>query len=151
MRKHGFFANLKKCHLYKNKVSFLGYILSVQRMQMEDKIIEVVRNWLEPKLIRDIYVFLSFANFYQCFIQSFSKIAGPFILMLKITQLVKNLSLLIAGNTKIGSIRDGDDDETVKKSFLISKNLIKTVGYLTPQTRLIFTQLRKTLFQASIL
>ena len=29
LRKHGFFANLKKCRFHKYKVRFLGYIVSV--------------------------------------------------------------------------------------------------------------------------
>ena len=42
---------------------------------MENERIEVVKNSRKPKLMRDIQVILGFANFYQCFIQSFSKIA----------------------------------------------------------------------------
>ena len=35
---------------------------------MEEEKNEVVKAWLEPKSIRDIHVFLGFANFYQRFI-----------------------------------------------------------------------------------
>ena len=28
LRKHGFFANLKKCHFYKDEVRFLSYVVS---------------------------------------------------------------------------------------------------------------------------
>ena len=28
LRKHGLFANLKKCHFYKNEVRFLAYVIS---------------------------------------------------------------------------------------------------------------------------
>ena len=68
LRKHGFFANLKKCHFHKNKVWFLGYVISAQGIKIKDEKIEVVKNWLEPKLIRDIQVFFGFTNFYQHFI-----------------------------------------------------------------------------------
>ena len=50
---------------------------------MEEEKIEAVKAWPEPKSIRDIQVFLGFANFYQRFIQGFSKIAAPFTSMLK--------------------------------------------------------------------
>ena len=30
LRKHGLFANLKKCQFYQNEVSFLGYVVSTQ-------------------------------------------------------------------------------------------------------------------------
>ena len=54
---------------------------------MEAERIEVVKNWPEPKSVQDIQVFLRFANFYQQFVQGFSKIAAPFTSMLKITGL----------------------------------------------------------------
>ena len=50
---------------------------------MEAKRIEVVRKWPEPKSVRDIQVFLGFANFYRRFIQGFSRIAAPLTSMLK--------------------------------------------------------------------
>ena len=52
---------------------------------MEDEQIEAVKNWLEPKSVQDIQVFIGFANFYWCFIQGFSRIAAPFISILKTT------------------------------------------------------------------
>ena len=61
LRKHGLYANLKKCQFHKDKVRFLGYIVLAQKVQMEDKRIEVVRNWHKPKLMKDIQVFLDFA------------------------------------------------------------------------------------------
>ena len=64
VRKHGLFASLKKCRFHKDEVRFLGYVVSAQRVKIEKKQIEVVKNWPEPKLMRDIQVFLGIANFY---------------------------------------------------------------------------------------
>ena len=52
---------------------------------MEEGRIEAVKAWPEPKSIRDIQVFLGFANFYRRFIQGFSRIAAPLTSMLKAT------------------------------------------------------------------
>ena len=68
LQKKGLFVNLKKCQFYQDKVYFLEYVVLAQGIQMKDKKIEVVKNWLEPKSVRDIQVFPSFANFYCCFI-----------------------------------------------------------------------------------
>ena len=68
LRKHGLFANLKKCQFYQNEIRFLGYVVSAQGVQMEDKRIEAVKSWPEPKSVRDIQVFIGFANFYWRFI-----------------------------------------------------------------------------------
>ena len=54
LKKHGLYANLKKCRFHKDEVCFLGYVVSAQGIQIEDERIEVVRNWPEPKSVRDI-------------------------------------------------------------------------------------------------
>ena len=119
---------------------------------MEDERIEAVRNWPEPKLVRDIQVFLGFANFYRRFIQGFSKIAGPLTSMLITTQSVKNSSLSIAEDVEVGSIGGGNhEDETVERSPLTSKNSNRATGYLTPDTKRAFTQLRQAFTKAPIL
>ena len=47
----------------------------------------MVKNWLELTLVREIQVFIGFANFYQRFNQGFSKIAAPLTLLLKAIRL----------------------------------------------------------------
>ena len=83
LRENELFANLKKCRFYQDKVCILEYVVLAQEVQVEDERIEAVKNWSEQKSVRDIQVFLGFANFYWRFIQGFSKIAKPFTLMLK--------------------------------------------------------------------
>ena len=81
--KHGLFTNLKKYCFHQKKVYFLGYIVSSQRICMEEEKIDAVKAWPKPKSVRDIQVFIGFANFYWHFFQGFSKIAAPLISMLK--------------------------------------------------------------------
>lgn len=54
LRKNGLFANLKKCRFHKDEVRFLGYFVSAQGVRMEEERIEAVKNWPEPKSVRDI-------------------------------------------------------------------------------------------------
>ena len=63
-RKHSLFANLKKCCFHWDEVRFLGYVVLSKRISMEAKRIEVVKDWPKPKSVRNIQVFLGFANFY---------------------------------------------------------------------------------------
>lgn len=44
--KHGLFGNLKKCHFHKAEVYFLGYVVLVQGVQIEDEKIEEVKKGL---------------------------------------------------------------------------------------------------------
>ena len=150
--KNDLFANLKKCWFQQNEVHFLGYVVSAQRVQMEDEKIEAVKNWPKPKSIRDIWIFLSFANFYQGFIQGFSKIAGPLSLILRITRSAENLSPLVAEDAEVDSISGGDcKNEMVERSPLTSKNLNGATGYLTPNAKQAFIQLRQAFTKAPIL
>ena len=139
LKKYSLFANFKKCCFHKDEIRFLAYVVSAQGVKIEDKQIEVVKNWLEPKSMRDIHVFVDFANFYWRFIQSFSKITGSLILMLKMSSAnisSKNLLLLIdvaeVDEVCIGSSGDCKD-ETVGR--LLSKNSNKAISYLTPNAR----------------
>ncbi len=85
LRKHGFFANLKKCRFHQEEVWFLGFVVSSQGIKMEEERIGAVKAWEEPRSIRDIQVFLGFANFYRRFIKGLSKIAAPLTSKLKTT------------------------------------------------------------------
>ena len=51
---------------------------------MEEERVEAVKTWPEPQSVRDIQVFLSFANFYRKFIKNFSRIAALLTSMLRI-------------------------------------------------------------------
>ena len=44
---------------------------------MDPKKIQIVIKWKKPATIRDVQYFLGFANFYQIFINNYSKIATP--------------------------------------------------------------------------
>ncbi len=56
-----------------------------QSIRIEEEKIEAVRDWPELQSVRDIQVFLGFANFYRRFIRNFSRIAVPLTSMLRTT------------------------------------------------------------------
>ena len=63
-----FFVNLKKYQFYKNKNYFLNYILSTQKVKIEDRKIKTEKSWYKSTLERDIQIFISFVNFHRRFI-----------------------------------------------------------------------------------
>ena len=85
LRKHSLYANLKNCRFHQDEVWFLGFVVSDQGIRIEEERIEAVKVWAKPKSVRDIKVFLGFANFCRRFIKSFSKIAAPLTFILKTT------------------------------------------------------------------
>ena len=77
LRKHGLFAKPEKCEFYKEKIEFLGYLLSPQGLTMDPAKIQVILDWPEPRRVKDIQSFLGFANFYRRFIYNFSDLTVP--------------------------------------------------------------------------
>jgi len=65
-------VNLDKCQFHVTKVEFLGYVISPEGISMDPAKVEAIVNWPVPKCVRDIQVFLGFANFYRRFIKNFS-------------------------------------------------------------------------------
>ena len=64
LQKYGLFANLKKCRFHQDEIRFLGFVVSNKGIRIEEERIETVKNWSEPRSVRDIQVFIGFANFH---------------------------------------------------------------------------------------
>ncbi|KAJ3560477.1 hypothetical protein NP233_g10816 [Leucocoprinus birnbaumii] len=77
LRKHGLYAKAEKCEFHSNSVEYLGYILSPDGLKMSDDKVKIIREWPEPKKVKDIQSFLGFANFYRRFIYNYSDIVVP--------------------------------------------------------------------------
>ena len=92
LRKYCFFSNLKKCWFHQNEVCFQMYVVFFKGISIKVEQIKVVKKWPESKSIRDIQVFLGFANFYQQLIQGFSMITALLTSMLKIIGSSKKLA-----------------------------------------------------------
>ncbi|KAI2661335.1 Transposon Tf2-6 polyprotein [Labeo rohita] len=80
---HQLFAKEEKCDFHKDKISFLGYIISSEGVAMEEKKVDAVLNWPRPNTLRELQRFLGFSNFYRRFIRNFSTVAAPLSAMVK--------------------------------------------------------------------
>ena len=70
-------AEIDKCSFHVQEVDFLGYILSPEGVKMANDSIRTILDWEPPKSVKDVQVFMGFANFYRCFIYDFSGICKP--------------------------------------------------------------------------
>ena len=77
LQKHKLFANTKKCKWNVDTVEYLGYIMSPSGLTMATKKVKTIIDWPTPQKVKDIQSFLSFANFYHCFIFNYSEIVLP--------------------------------------------------------------------------
>ncbi len=123
LQKHGLYTNLKKCQFHKDEVQFLGFVVLAQKIKMEEEKIEAVKTWPKPQSVRDIQVFLGFANFYKRFIQNFSKIVVPLTSILQTTN-DETMSIQATRNKKNQDAPTSTDGDGIGESF---ENLSTTI------------------------
>jgi len=59
------------------EVGFLGVVIGLERIKMEEKKVKGILDWLTPKYVKDVQKFLGLVNYYHRFIQGFASIARP--------------------------------------------------------------------------
>jgi len=55
-------------------MAFLGYVISLDGIFMDKSKVETIQCWATPSSVKDVQLFLGFANFYCRFIKGYSKI-----------------------------------------------------------------------------
>ena len=65
------------------EVGFLGHVISGEGIAVDPTKVVTVTNWEAPTIVGEIQSFLGLAEYYQRFIENFSKIAKPMTELLK--------------------------------------------------------------------
>jgi hypothetical protein len=77
LERNKLYLKAEKCEFEKEKIEYLGLIISQGRIEMDPVKIEGVSKWPEPSNVKEVQSFIGFCNFYRRFIQGFSEIARP--------------------------------------------------------------------------
>ena len=81
------FCKLEKCSFHVTSTDFLGFVVGVEGVSMDDSKVATLLSWSEPKNLKELRRFLGFSNFYRRFIKNFSSICRP------LTQLTSSKSV----------------------------------------------------------
>ena len=57
-------VDINKCKFNTTRVKYLGMIVTTEGIEIDTKKIEAIQKWEAPSTVKDVQVFLGFANFY---------------------------------------------------------------------------------------
>lgn len=77
LQENKLYLKAEKCEFEKERIEYLGLIISQGKIEMDPVKVEGVSKWPEPENVKDVQSFLGFVNFYRRFIQDFADIAKP--------------------------------------------------------------------------
>ncbi|KAK3530419.1 hypothetical protein QTP86_024464 [Hemibagrus guttatus] len=83
LQQHHLYVKLEKCEFHQSTVTFLGYVISHQGVEMDVGKVRAVTEWPAPATLWELQRFLGFANFYRRFIRNYSSAAGPLTSLLR--------------------------------------------------------------------
>ena len=72
LRKHKLYLRAEKCEFEKERIEYLGVIISLDRVEMDPVKIAGVADWSSPTNKKEVQSFVGFINFYRRFIPEFS-------------------------------------------------------------------------------
>ena len=72
LRDHQLYAKFSKCEFWLTEVRFLGHVVSVSGVSVDQEKVEAVMSWDRPKSVFEIRIFLGLVGYYRRFIKDFS-------------------------------------------------------------------------------
>ena len=86
LHKRGLQVNIDRCEFNTMRMKYLGMIVTTNGIKIDPEKTEAVKKWEAPSSVKEVQVFLGFANFYCRFIPGFSKKVKPLNKLTKKTQ-----------------------------------------------------------------
>ncbi|GJV62264.1 putative reverse transcriptase domain-containing protein [Tanacetum coccineum] len=80
-RKEKLYLKFSKCEFRLQEVQFLGHVINGDDLHVDSNKIKAVKNWEAPRTPSEVRSFLGLAGYYCRFIENFSKLAKPLIVL----------------------------------------------------------------------
>ena len=83
MEEYDLAVSITKSVFHVKEVEFLGYMVAVDGVTMSERKVQSIKDWIHPRWVKEVQIFIGFANYYRRFIKDFSKICKPITETLK--------------------------------------------------------------------
>jgi len=83
MQRHSLFAKLSKCSFGQTQIDYLGHVVSLDGVKVDETKIQAIKQWVVPASIKQLQAFLRLASYYRKFIKNFAMLAAPLTNLLK--------------------------------------------------------------------
>ena len=77
LQQHDFKLKASKCELFKNRVTYLGHVVSSNGVETDPDKLAALATWPEPDNVKTFRSFLGFTGYYRRFIKDYAKIVKP--------------------------------------------------------------------------
>ena len=77
LKENQLYAKFSKCEFYKDKIQYLGHIISEKGLAIDPEKIKAIIEWSMPTDVLAIISFMGIAGYYRRFVERFSTIAYP--------------------------------------------------------------------------
>lgn len=77
LEQYGLKLKPSKCSFFKEKVKYLGHIISVDGIETDPEKVSAIRDWPVPENLGQLRTFLGFCGYYRRFVPAFSKLVKP--------------------------------------------------------------------------
>ena len=75
LKEHQMYSKLSKCDFYRDRIQFLGHIISENGIYVDPDTIEAIKNWPTLKNVTEVRYFMGLVGYYKRFIEGLSKVA----------------------------------------------------------------------------
>ena len=76
LRDHQLFAKFSKCDFFKDKIQYLGHVVTKEGILVDPEKIREIKDWPVPKDVMDVRSFMGITGYYRRFIEGFLRIAN---------------------------------------------------------------------------
>ena len=81
LRQQNLGLKLKKCSFHQLETNYLGFVFCGEGIKADEKKVEAIRSLPVPTCVREVRSFIGMCSYYRRFLQNFSQIAEPIIML----------------------------------------------------------------------